>query len=72
MRAAGGMGDKDAEPEGAVEIFGVLRLPLASGTASGYVGVRHVKKVEEVFIEPRGLHPRGSLSCFRRVPPSKK
>ena len=38
------MGGEDAEPEGTVEIFGVLRLPLASGTASGYVGVRHVKK----------------------------
>ena len=44
LRAAGGMGGEDAEPEGTVEIFGVLRLPLASGTASGYVGVRHVKK----------------------------
>ena len=38
------MGDEDAEPDGPVETFGVLRLPLKSGTASGYVGVRRVKK----------------------------
>ena len=38
------MGDEDAESEGAVETFGALRLLLKSGTASGYVGVRRVKK----------------------------
>ena len=40
--ACGGwhMGDEDAEPEGAAETFGALRLQLKSGTASGYVGRR--------------------------------
>ena len=38
------MGDEDAEAEGAFEIFGVHRLPLAAGTKSGYVGVRFVVK----------------------------
>ena len=39
------MGDtRDAGPEARVDIFGVLRLPLAAGTASGYLGVRHITK----------------------------
>ena len=62
------MGDEDAEPEGAVEIFGVLRLPLASGTASGYVGVRHVKKSKkrpwQAWVHIKG-EKRRCLGSFR-------
>ena len=36
------MGDDSEANEGAVEVFGIHRLPLAAGTPSGYLGVRQV------------------------------
>ena len=70
VRAAGGMGDEDArEPEGAVELFGVLRLPLASRTPSGYVGVRRVAKSQkrpwQAWIKIRGDKRRRCLGSFK-------
>ena len=63
------MGDEDAEAEGAVELFGVLRLQLATGTASGYVGVRHVKKSKkrpwQAWVHIKGERRR-CLGSFRK------
>ena len=63
------MGDEDAEAEGEVELFGVLRLPLATGTASGYVGVRHVKKSKkrpwQAWVHIKGERRR-CLGSFRK------
>jgi len=63
------MGDEDAEAEGEVELFGVLRLPLASGTASGYVGVRHVAKSKkrpwQAWVKVKGDKRRRCLGSFK-------
>ena len=63
------MADEDAEPEVGVETFGVLRLPLAARTASGYVGVRHVPKSKirpwQAWVHIKGERRR-CLGSFRK------
>ena len=60
------MGDEEAS-EGAFEMFGVLRLPLATGTASGYLGVRPTnskKNPWQGWVHLKG-EKRRTLGSFR-------
>ena len=57
-------GEEDAGP---CEVFGVLRLPLKPGTASGYVGVQRIaskKRPWQATLKPPG-RKRLNIGCFK-------
>jgi len=57
-------GEEDAGP---CEVFGLLRLPLKPGTASGYVGVQRIaskKRPWQATLKPPG-RKRLNVGCFK-------
>ena len=66
VRAAGGMGD-DAEPEGAVELFGVLRLPFGGRNEEWLRGRpprRQVKEAAVASVTSRERRETAMLGLF--------